>query len=528
MKKTIAKFFAALVLLLALTDGGRTITKASQPSGEKQNWYFKSAGDGSQPVVNGGQCYPQYRVLSLGDPDDKVIYLTFDAGYGNENVKKILDTLKKHQAPAAFFILPGIIRNSLELVNRMFEEGHTVCNHTYSHRDIAAMTESQLSDELTKLESLCLEKTGREMSHYFRPPEGSFSEAALGKLCEMGYTTVFWSFAYADWDNSAQPDPQASLNRLLAHTHNGMVLLLHPTSATNAGILDSFLTELESRGYRFGTLDELASSQLPQKQPRGFDEVSDNSRQQPLPSIFFEQDAYSMLESFKKNGDVLCENRSAGKKLALTFDDGPDPVYTEQILDILAEYSVKATFFMIGKSIEKYPDIARRVVAEGHEAANHTYSHCKMSNTDAETLRQEISRTAGLLREIGSGSRLFRPPGGAYSRQSIESVLECDMKYVLWSWRQDTRDWSCPGVDHVVSTVLDNLNDGDIILFHDGNTGKSPTPQALKELLPILIEKGYEFVTVSELFGVSEVSSPTMNFAAVSGPSSGTSTVARP
>ena len=102
------------------------------------------------------------------------------------------------------------------------------------------------------------------------------------------------------------------------------------------------------------------------------------------------------------------------------------------------------------------------------------------------------------------------------------------MKYVLWSWRQDTRDWSCPGADHVVSTVLDNLNDGDIILFHDGNTGKSPTPQALKELLPILIEKGYEFVTVSELFGVSEVSSPTMNFAAVSGPSSGTSTVARP
>ena len=110
------------------------------------------------------------------------------------------------------------------------------------------------------------------------------------------------------------------------------------------------------------------------------------------------------------------------------------------------EYSVKATFFMIGKSIEKYPDIARRVVAEGHEAANHTYSHYKMSNTNAETLRQEISRTAGLLREIGSGSRLFRPPGGAYSRQSIESVLECDMKYVLWSWRQDTRDWSCPGV----------------------------------------------------------------------------------
>ena len=89
MKKTIAKFFAALVLLLALTDGGRTITEASQPSGEKQNWYFKSAGDGSQPVVNGGQCYPQYRVLSLGDPDDKVIYLTFDAGYGHENVKKI-------------------------------------------------------------------------------------------------------------------------------------------------------------------------------------------------------------------------------------------------------------------------------------------------------------------------------------------------------------------------------------------------------------------------------------------------------
>ncbi|MGN1128750.1 MAG: delta-lactam-biosynthetic de-N-acetylase, partial [Candidatus Flemingiibacterium sp.] len=111
--------------------------------------------------------------------------------------------------------------------------------------------------ELGGLEKLCRELTGHEMAKIYRPPEGSFTEDNLKIVSEMGYKTIFWSYAYADWDNDKQPDPESSLKKLLAHVHNGEILLLHPTSATNAAILDRFLTELEAEGYRFGSIREL-------------------------------------------------------------------------------------------------------------------------------------------------------------------------------------------------------------------------------------------------------------------------------
>ena len=224
-----------------------------------KNWYFKSAKDHAQPKVMGGMDLSSHNVLSIGSPNDKVVYLTFDAGYENGNVEKTLDVLKKHDACGAFFVLPAIIKSNTELIKRMADEGHTVCNHTYSHKSIAYMSKDKLSEELKKLEDVYREYTGQEMTKYFRPPEGSFSVDALKDLNELGYTTVFWSFAYADWDNDKQPSREAALDKLFGRLHNGEVLLLHPTSATNAAILDEFLTTLEGRGYTFGSLEALCA-----------------------------------------------------------------------------------------------------------------------------------------------------------------------------------------------------------------------------------------------------------------------------
>ena len=140
----------------------------------------------------------------------------------------------------------------------MADEGHLVCNHTAKHPDMSAITDKALfAKQLRDLEKICLEKTGREPARFYRPPQGRFSKENLIFAKELGYTTVFWSFAYADWDNNAQPDPERSLEKILCHVHPGMVLLLHPTSKTNAAILDRLLGALEKEGYRFGSLEEL-------------------------------------------------------------------------------------------------------------------------------------------------------------------------------------------------------------------------------------------------------------------------------
>ena len=201
-----------------------------------------------------------YYIDHRADDAHKVLYLTFDAGYENGNVEKILDTLKAHRAPGAFFILDNLIRQNTDLVKRMAAEGHTVCNHTAKHKDMTKFTDkAAFAKELTALEKIYTEYTGNSMAKYYRPPEGKFSEENLQFANELGYKTIFWSFAYADWDNDKQPDPAASLEKLKLHLHPGEVLLLHPTSATNAAILDAFLTYAEQEGYRFGTLAELCA-----------------------------------------------------------------------------------------------------------------------------------------------------------------------------------------------------------------------------------------------------------------------------
>ena len=203
--------------------------------------------------------------------------------------------------------------------------------------------------------------------------------------------------------------------------------------------------------------------------------------------------------------DVIVANRDAGKYVALTFDDGPHDKYTPEILDILAEYNAKATFFVIGKNAETYPELVKREYDEGHEIGNHTYSHPAMNKISVERIVEEISKTQAVIESItGQKPVLFRSPGGYLNDDIIRTIESSECKPVLWSWRQDTKDWSRPPVSSVVKTVIDNLRDGDIILFHDYNQKGSPTPDALREILPELQKRGYSFVTVSELASLFE------------------------
>ena len=248
---------AAMAVLLLFTV---TIPVASAAG---TGWYCTRAKDHAQPVADP----PLREVESHGgyyidhthtDPNgsDKVVYLTFDAGYENGNVARVLDALKAEGATGAFFILGNLPDSHPDLVRRMADEGHLVCNHTYTHRNLCGAPAGELTAELRRLEEAC-HGVGVEVAKYFRPPEGCFDTALLEEAREAGYKTVFWSFAYADWDNQRQPDPAAAMAKILANLHNGAVILLHPTSATNATVLGDILREMKAMGYRFGTLDEL-------------------------------------------------------------------------------------------------------------------------------------------------------------------------------------------------------------------------------------------------------------------------------
>ena len=253
-KKDVWIILGAIAVAIGVTIG--IILRASLPTA---GWGLSFRTEGAPPVGNVGSAQlKQYDAAYLGDTQKNVIYLTFDAGYENGCTAKILDTLKKHDVKAAFFLVGHYIDKNADLVRRMVAEGHTVGNHTMHHPDMSKIEDkAAFSKELTDLEELYREVTGEGLAKYYRPPQGIYSEANLKLAQELGYRTVFWSLAYADWDNAKQPSKEQAFSKLLPRIHPGAVVLLHSTSQTNAEILDELLTKWEELGYTFGTLEDL-------------------------------------------------------------------------------------------------------------------------------------------------------------------------------------------------------------------------------------------------------------------------------
>ncbi len=223
-----------------------------------------------------------------------------------------------------------------------------------------------------------------------------------------------------------------------------------------------------------------------------------------LPVLLYTTTTHALLKKDRKyyeaRGEVVWEVPTQQKVMALTFDDGPNPNYTPQILQLLKQYKARATFFLVGSRVKSYPDIARRAAQEGHELANHTFRHPYMKRLSAEGIREEILKTQQMITDAtGQKPHLFRPPGGYYNDRVVNTAKQEGFLVVMWSWHQDTRDWTDPGVRRIVNKVLKNARPGDIVLFHDHGGDRQQTVNALKEILPELKRQGYKFVTVSEL-----------------------------
>ena len=232
---------------------------------QAENWGlgFGGVAEGGQPTGNAtAEELKKYDAYYVGKPDEKVIYLTFDCGYENGNTGAILDALKKHNAPATFFVVGHYVESAPDMVKRMIEEGHTVGNHTYHHPDMSAISNlSAFQKEMDDVANAFKELTGQDMSMYYRPPQGKYSTNNLNMAKQLGYATFFWSLAYVDWNVDKQPSHEDALSKLTERVHPGAIVLLHNTSKTNGEILDELLTKWEEMGYTFGTLEELRNGQ---------------------------------------------------------------------------------------------------------------------------------------------------------------------------------------------------------------------------------------------------------------------------
>lgn len=261
--------FCAVLLLLTMLLWPMSRQSSSLPAAgdaavavSTDNWGLSFPTEGQSPVGNATvEELAQYNAYYLGDTSQKVIYLTFDCGYENGYTSSILDTLKKHNAPAAFFVVGNMIESAPDLIRRMVAEGHIVGNHTYHHPDMSSISDqTAFQKELESLEALFQETTGQTMSKYYRPPQGKYNVENLRQAKALGYKTILWSLAYVDWYVDDQPTPEQAYSKLLPRIHDGAIVLLHSTSRTNAEILDELLTKWEEMGFSFASLDQLPAS----------------------------------------------------------------------------------------------------------------------------------------------------------------------------------------------------------------------------------------------------------------------------
>jgi len=229
-------------------------------SAKEYNWYFNPNNEGLTPrfPIEINKLASKYDCYYVGDTSKKVLYLTFDEGYENGYTAPILDILKKHNVKAAFFVVKPYITSNEELVKRMVDEGHLVCNHSARHPSMASiLDQDKFNKELSDVEEAFEQVTGKKMAKYFRPPMGKYSELSLSYTKAYGYKTIFWSFAYQDWEPKNQPSHEKGINLISKRTHNGAIVLLHAVSKTNAEILDNVITNWEKEGYELKSLADL-------------------------------------------------------------------------------------------------------------------------------------------------------------------------------------------------------------------------------------------------------------------------------
>lgn len=244
------------LLLLLLSPIHAALAYQDQP----YHFGFKKSKNGQLPSINEEgfkHVVDRHGAVFLGDTTKKELYLTFDNGYENGYTSSILDTLLARKVPAIFFVTGHYVKDQPELLKRMATEGHLIGNHSWSHPDMTTISNEKVKEELAKVKEAVAQVTGQKEMRYLRPPRGIFSDRTLGVTKELGYTNVFWSVAYRDWDTKVQRGWKYAYDNVMAQLHPGAVILLHSVSKDNADALGAIIDAARKQGYEFKALDQL-------------------------------------------------------------------------------------------------------------------------------------------------------------------------------------------------------------------------------------------------------------------------------
>ncbi|WP_163539539.1 delta-lactam-biosynthetic de-N-acetylase [Gracilibacillus sp. YIM 98692] len=234
-----------------------------QVSAEGYGWGYKKATNHEQPDV--GMYKPildKYNGYYVDESGDKHIYLTFDNGYEAGYTEQILDVLKEKQVPATFFLTGHYIDDQKNLVKRMLQDGHIIGNHSNGHKDFTKLTKAELAADLESLTKKIKSVSDKAVVQYVRPPSGTFSEKSLQWANELGYTHIFWSLAFVDWNQGSEKGWRHAYNEVMNQIHPGAIILMHTVSQDNADALESLINDLRQQGYTFKSLDDLMMKEL--------------------------------------------------------------------------------------------------------------------------------------------------------------------------------------------------------------------------------------------------------------------------
>ncbi|GIO52299.1 delta-lactam-biosynthetic de-N-acetylase [Paenibacillus cineris] len=248
--------FAAVAALLLCCGFFQETAAADSP----YHFGFKKSRNGQLPSINEEgfkDILQKNGAIFMGDTTQKELYLTFDNGYENGFTPRILDVLKEKKVPAIFFLTGHYVKDKPELVTRMVTEGHLVGNHSWTHPDMTQISNAQLKEELDKVKQSVTGTTRQKEMAYVRPPRGIFSDRTLAASRAEGYTTVFWSVAYKDWDVNDQKGADYAYRQVMAQLHPGAVILLHSISKDNTEALARIIDDARKQGYEFKSLDQL-------------------------------------------------------------------------------------------------------------------------------------------------------------------------------------------------------------------------------------------------------------------------------
>ncbi|MNO78181.1 Peptidoglycan-N-acetylmuramic acid deacetylase PdaA precursor [compost metagenome] len=256
MKRIVLLMVTCILLVYGVTQTRVEASTDQRP----YHFGFKKSKDGQLPSINEEgfkSILEKHGAIFLGDTNQKEIYLTFDNGYENGYSVKILDVLRDKKVPAIFFVTGHYVKSQPELVQRMVSEGHLIGNHSWSHPDVTQISTAQLKEELDKVKNAVANITSQKEMAFLRAPRGIFNEAMLESSRNEGYTNVFWSVAYKDWDTNIQQGAQYAYTQVMKQLHPGAVILLHSVSRDNAEAMSQIIDDARKQGYVFKSLTEL-------------------------------------------------------------------------------------------------------------------------------------------------------------------------------------------------------------------------------------------------------------------------------